>query len=237
MRFKLYFRLENENFPIQYRKSILSYIKFALAEYNEEYFKRFYNEKDNIIKPFTFSVFFKFPKIIEENILIESKEFELNISIENYETAIILYNAFNKQRYKKFSIYQNSWILQGIEMMMEKEIHDESIKIKFLSPLCVRKHQDKKDYYYSYVHEEFEDMLKINIKQQLQISDLPEEIVDNFKIAPIESKKVIIKFYEKKIECSTGIFNIQGDINLLKYLYQAGIGSKRSSGFGMFQII
>ena len=46
-----------------------------------------------------------------------------------------------------------------------------------------------------------------------------------------------MKFYEKKIETSTGIFRITGDKQLLNYLYQAGIGSKRSSGFGMFKIL
>lgn len=39
MRLKLYFKLENEKFPIQYRKSILSFIKRSLTEYSEEYYK------------------------------------------------------------------------------------------------------------------------------------------------------------------------------------------------------
>ena len=47
MRFKLYFELENEHFPIQYRKNILSFIKLSLTEYSEEYYKKLYNEKDN----------------------------------------------------------------------------------------------------------------------------------------------------------------------------------------------
>ena len=63
------------------------------------------------------------------------------------------------------------------------------------------------------------------------------ELVDTLKITPIKAKKVIIKFYEKQIECSTGIFALEGDIELLSYLYKAGIGSKHSVGFGMFQIV
>ena len=38
MRFKFLFTLENEKFPIQYRKSIMSFIKMSLQEYNEETF-------------------------------------------------------------------------------------------------------------------------------------------------------------------------------------------------------
>ena len=66
---------------------------------------------------------------------------------------------------------------------------------------------------------------------------MPENIVDTFEIKSDNYKKVIVKFYEKKIESTLGSFNIKGDIDLLRYLYQAGVGSKRSSGFGMFEII
>lgn len=237
MRYKLYFTLENQTIPIDYRKNIISYIKHALQEYDEKYYKKFYNEKDPIIKPYTFAVFFNQPQINEEEIIVEDKKFELNISIEDYEASIILYNAFNKQKYKKFSINKNSWTLKNIELTIEKEIKDNNMTIKFLSPLCVRNRQNQKDYYYSFEHKEFEETLKMNIKEQLKITNIPKELVESLKITPIKAKKVIIKFYEKKIECSTGVFNLQGDIELLNYIYKAGMGSKHSAGFGMFQIV
>ena len=159
------------------------------------------------------------------------------MTIENYETAIILYNAFNHQKCKKFSINQNSWTLQNIVLIPEKEIKDNKIVIKFQAPLCTRERIEKKDYYYSYEDEKFEETLKMNVKEQLKITNIPLELVDTLKITPIKAKKVIIKFYEKQIECSTGIFALEGDIELLSYLYKAGIGSKHSVGFGMFQIV
>lgn len=161
----------------------------------------------------------------------------MNMTIENYETAIIIYNAFNHQKNKKFSINQNSWKLENIVLIPEKEIKDNKIIIKFQSPLCARKREENKDYYYSFENEKFENTLKINVKEQLKITNIPLESVDTLKITPIKAKKVIIKFYEKQIECSTGIFEIEGDIELLNYLYKAGMGSKHSAGFGMFQIV
>lgn len=62
MRMKLYFTLENEKMPIDYRRSIISFIKLSLSEYSENEFKKYYNQKDNIIKPYAFSIFFKHPK-------------------------------------------------------------------------------------------------------------------------------------------------------------------------------
>lgn len=71
----------------------------------------------------------------------------------------------------------------------------------------------------------------------MKITDFPETIVDTFRIEPINAKKIVVKYYEKQIECSTGIFKISGDKKLLEYLYKAGMGSNHSAGFGMFQII
>ena len=229
MRIKLYFTLENTKMPIDYRRSIISFIKLALSEYSEDEFEKYYNQKDNIIKPYAFSVFFRKPKINGEEIVMEDKKFEMNMTMENYETAITLYNAFNHQKNKKFSISQNSWKLQNIVLIPEKEIKDNKIVIKFQSPLCVRLREENKDYYCSFENEKFEETLKINIKEQLKITNIPIESVDTLKIAPIKAKKVIIKFYEKQIECSTGIFALEGEIELLKYLYRAGVGSKHSA--------
>lgn len=237
MRLKLYVNLENEKIPIDYRRNIISFIKLSLSEYQEEYFFEYYNAKDNIIKPYAFSVFFQKPKIIKDEIIVENKRFEINMTIGNYETAIIIYNALNNQKHKKFSIKQNSWILNNIELMPEKEIKEDKIVIKFQAPLCVRSRENNKDYYYSYENEKFEEILKINIKEQLKTTDIPTETVDTFTIKPINAKKVLIKFYEKCIECSTGTFELSGNKELLKYLYQAGVGSRHSAGFGMFQIL
>ena len=122
-------------------------------------------------------------------------------------------------------------------MLMETQEITDKMQIKFLSPLVVRGRQNQKDYYYSYRHQEFLDILKINIKEQLSITNLSKELVDEISLEAVDTKKTVIKFYEKNIECSLGTFQIEGKKELLKYLYQAGIGSKRSSGFGMFEIL
>ena len=237
MRLSLNFDLENEHLPIQYRECVLSFIKLSLSEYDMEYFKKFYNNKDNIIKPYTFSVFFKSPEFKENEIIINNKKLDINLSIADYEASIILYNAFNQQKNKKFSLNRNSWTLKNISMLMEKKISSNEIIIKFMSPLVVRSRQNQKDFYYSFEYKEFLDILKINIEEQLSITNFPKNIVDTFCLEPIKAKKVIVKFYEKKMETSVGIFKMSGDKELLKYLYEAGLGSRHSAGFGMFEIV
>lgn len=58
MRFKFLFTLVNEKFPIQYRKSIMSFIKMSLQGYDEKEFNKLYHAKDPIMKPYTFARYF-----------------------------------------------------------------------------------------------------------------------------------------------------------------------------------
>ena len=237
MRIKLYFELEKEEIPIQYRKTIISYVKHCLEKYDTKYYSQYYNEKDPIIKQYAFSAYYKQQNIEKDKIILKDKNLELNITTSDYETGIILYNSFNKQKYQKYPLNNNTMTLKNITMIIEKEITTDKIIVKFQAPLCVRSRENSKDYYYSYENEKFEEILKINIKEQLKITNIPLETVDTFKIKPIKAKKIIIKFYEKYIECSTGTFELSGNKELLEYLYKSGMGSKHSAGFGMFQII
>lgn len=239
MRYKLYFNLENEHFPLDYRRSIISFIKLSLSEYNKEYFDKYYKNNDNIIKPYTFAVFFYGAKFEKNEICIKERKFELNISIADYETALILYNSFNHQKNKKFSLNNNSFTLNSISVIPEKVISSENVNIKFLSPLVVRNRnrETKKDYYVSYSHEKFLDTLKTNIKVQLEEFKKLNLNLQDFDLVPIKPQKTVVKFYEKQIECSFGEYELKADRRVIEFLYKCGMGSKHSAGFGMFKIL
>lgn len=237
MRYKLFFELENKDISIQYRKSILSFFKKSLSEYDNEIYEKLYHAKDPIMKPYTFSVFFRESEFRENRIIVNSKQMELNISIADYEIAVILYNAFNHQRNKIFHLEHNSMTLKNIVLIQEKQINTEEITIKFMSPLIVRQRENEKDYYFSVEGEKFLETLKINIKEQLKLTNYSMDIVDSIKLEKINGRKTVVKFYEKQMEGSIGTFKLFGNKELLNFLYRAGIGSRRSSGFGMFEII
>lgn len=237
MRYKLFFELENKDMSIQYRKSVLSFFKKSLSEYDNEIYEKLYHAKDPIIKPYTFSVFFKDSEFKEDRIIVNSKQMELNISIADYEIAVILYNAFNHQRNKIFHLEHNSMTLKNIVLIQEKQINTEEITIKFMSPLIVRQRENEKDYYFSVEGEKFLETLKINIKEQLKLTNYSMDIVDSIKLEKVNGRKTVVKFYEKQMEGSIGTFKLFGNKELLNFLYRAGIGSRRSSGFGMFEII
>lgn len=237
MRLKLIFQLENNILDIQYRKSIISWIKHALQAYDENLFQEIYNNNNK--KTFTFAPILSNPKFDKEKVTMQDNQFSIVFSAYNYIYGLHLYNSFVKQKFQKFSLNQNSMKLTSIIMLKEKEINENEITIKMSSPIICRNHDKTtlKDMYYAYDREEFTKYLKINIEEQLTAENLNTALLNSFEITPINAKKIIIPVYEKMIECSVGIFKLHGNIELLKYLYKAGIGSKKAMGFGLFEII
>ena len=224
MRYQLTFQLNTEEFPLDYRRIIMSYIKNALSQYDQTTYQKYYHEKDPIMKPFTFSVYFSNPIFKNETILIKDKTIKLNLSIQDYSLSITLYNSINHQRNILFPIANNTITLKNITMIPEDEITTNQITIKFMSPLVVRERKDQKDWYYSYSEEgKFKEILKQNLKEQLSISQIPLEELEDFEIKAVQSKKAIIKFYEKKIETSVGTYILKGNKELLNFLYQCGM--------------
>ncbi len=224
MRYQLTFELNNEKFPLDYRRTIMSYIKNALSQHDKDTYQKYYHDKDPIVKPFTFSVYFNSPIFEKETIIIKDHTIKLNLSIQDYSLAIILYNSINHQRNIPFPIANNNMTLKNITMIPEDEIATNQITIKFMSPLVVRERKAQKDWYYFYSEEsKFQEVLKQNLKEQLSISKIPLETIENFEIRAIQPKKTIIQFYEKKIEASVGTYVLKGDKDLLKFLYQCGM--------------
>lgn len=236
MRFKMYFELENPKLNIQYRKNIISYIKHAMQDYDENLYQEMYS--GNSTKTFTWAPILSKPKFEQEIIQLQDNNFSILFSAYNYLYALHLYNAFFKQLFKKFSLNQNSMTLKNIVMIPEKRI-DNKIKVKMASPMICRNHNQEtlKDMYYSFERPEFEKYIKINILEQMKQENLDSSLLGDFKITPINGKKTIIKLYEKKIEASIGTFELEGNKKLLDYLYKAGIGAKKAMGFGLMEII
>lgn len=237
MRLKLFFELENNKIDNQYRKSIISWIKHALENYDKNLYQEIYDS--NHKKTFTFATILPKPQFQKEEVILENNQFSVVFSAYNYVYALHIYNSFLKQKYQKYALHQNSMTLTNIILIPEKEITEDKITIKMSSSLIVRNHDREtlKDIYYAFNKEGFEKYLRINIEEQLQAENLDTKILEEFEITPIKAKKIIIPVYEKMIECSIGIFEMKGDKTLLNYLYRAGIGAKKAMGFGLFEVI
>ncbi|APT75249.1 hypothetical protein XO10_01715 [Marinitoga sp. 1135] len=234
MRLKLVFNLKENAFPKDYRRVFMSFIKKSLQSYDEMLYTKYYKNQDPILKDYTFSVYFgkcKFLDFIE----LENTNLSLFFSTPSYTTGAYFYNAFMNMKFEAFPIKGNSLKLTKIIKIPEKVIHKNEVIVKTLSPILIREHTKETDKFYYFDEDKAIDILKENIKYQY--TKLFDYKISDFTIKPLDIKKTTVLNYNKKIKSNLGIFKISGDTKLLGFLYKSGIGSKRSSGFGMVEII
>ena len=252
MRIKLHFELENKIIPKDYRVLILSFIKHSLEKNFEKSYKEIYESKP-IMKFFTFSVYLPKPKIEKDKIELDKNYFNAVFSIYDNKRFIEFYNSFNSMIIKNneenkehpYPLKDNKMRLKNITMENEKIITSNRAIIKFLSPLVVRKHEEitinekrkGKDIYLDFNDSDFNEQLNYSVTRLIKDLKL-NGVNSNIKLEPCKSaRKTVIDFKNVLIHSSIGEYIISGESELLNILYKTGIGSKRSGGFGMFDVI
>lgn len=239
MKFECVFELKTETLPIDYRRCILSFIKKCLSTANEgKYFDDYYGPSKD--KPFCFSVVFGNPVFTKDIITVNDKKLRLIISTADTRTGFIIFSAVVAYKDKTFNLpYDNGMKLMQIRQLNEQTVNGNSALIKMLEPLCIRSHNrdNNKDWYYSCKQNDvFEKEASNVIKNQLIQAGFSDEM-SNVKISPIKAKTIVVKHYSINIECSVGEFMLQGDKKALDYLLKSGIGSRKSSGFGVAKLL
>ncbi|AEX84724.1 CRISPR-associated endoribonuclease Cas6 [Marinitoga piezophila KA3] len=156
----------------------------------------------------------------------------------------ILNNLFEKDR---FSLGENILYLSSVISLGSFYTEKNIINIKMLTPLEVHKteiiNNKKKTIYYSPFSAEFEELINLNLKHKWE-AFYNKELKESIKIIPLfnENKYKKIVYYglgDKKyiIEGWMGNYKMKGDPKIIKFLYDVGLGSKNSQGFGMFEVL
>ena len=106
------------------------------------------------------------------------------------------------------------------------------------SSICVREHNKEKneDKYYIYSDPEFREKLDIVLKNELR-SIISEKDIEEIVVNPIQCSKCVVKHYGNYIDTSIGLFEISAKPYILNYLHNVGIGSRKSAGFGMIELV
>jgi len=243
MRIKIEFETEHEDLPIDYRRKFVSYLKGALEDYNSDLFVALYGEGHSP-KPFCFSLYFV-PEVIivKDGITLRSKRFLVWFTTQEVLMGVHLVNAFMARRNQWFPLgdCNNKLKALSITKVQEHPITANVVSFKILSPIVIRDHDENKgkDWYLTFEDDGFEEIWKRNLTTELQNvfgRDVSGDI-NALHIMPIHLKKTVVKSYGIYIPCTIGSLVLEGERYLLEYLYKAGIGSKRSMGFGCLDVV
>ena len=161
---------------------------------------------------------------------------------ERGKTGLIFYAAFLEAKNKVFPLPEgNAMTLQAV--YMKKEHHITSNKVLFKTVvgggLVVREHNEEtnKDHFYSFDEEGFMRVLEMVLRNELVHAKFPEYLINEVSVDVISCKKILVKQYGIYVDANVGMFQVEGHPDILNYLYQAGMGSKRSMGYGLLDVV
>jgi CRISPR-associated endoribonuclease Cas6 len=242
VRFSVELSLEEEKFPKDKNRIFISLLKNNFSGYNQEYFESQYKNMPNKMKNFTFSVYMGKCKFLRDEIVVPDKKIYLNFSTNNYEDGIMFYNSFLTNMGKEYPLKNNKMKIEKIRMIKEKVIYDNKVIFKTLSPIVVREHggDNKKTWYHSLSNEKGQVIFKENMRQQLG-DEFGEKAMYDFEDIEIDISKdnrdVKVKNYGIEVLSNVTKIQMKAKPYILDYFYKVGVGSKRSSGFGMLDIV
>lgn len=235
---------KTDSIPAAYSMMFVSLIKEALKKVNLSYYESLYNygsKSNKKIKNFSFSVFIKDYKLNGDVFEVNDKVI-LNVTTTDYEFGINIYNGLlnmNEFQYKNFYLHKLK-----LSVIKEKFVSKPEIILKTLSPICIK---DKAN---NFLAPEDDGYIKeLNyITNTALIAHRGYGLKESLNFQSILMKKVVVKenirsFTENTdktifyVNAYSGIFKLSGDVEDLNYIYQGGIGYRRSQGFGMIDIV
>ena len=242
MRFKLDFIIDQSELNADYRRYVLSFIKNALSQsVNGDLLERYYKDTDT--KDFTWTMIVSKPQFTKEKFRFADNKFSLVFSTDDgRQTGMYLMLAFLNQKNKRYPADEgNFFTLKNIVQLDQKEIKGTTVRFHTMpgASLVVRDHDrdTNRDKYYSCEDEEYPGRLEQALKTQAEMAGFLEEAVGSIALRSIAGRKVVVKHYGVYLDATIADFTVQGENRILQYFYQNGVCSRRSSGFGMVDVV
>lgn len=224
--------------PSSYRKNIASLIKEALAD-SDIYVKYYASPKRNKQKPFTFSVSLSVEKTEKGSLILNNNCVRLYFSACDSIFLTKIYNGLLSLKPEFTAFHPYKMELRNFHMQKPHPITDQEMLFKTYSPVLVRNIENKKGKgFIDFSHDNFDNNLFFSIRNLCRnFLDKDYELSrEQVEITTFKCKSAVAKNYGGEIG-TRGFFNIKAPIEVLQLIYDAGLGAKRSQGFGMMRII
>lgn len=242
MQLKVFLKLDTELvLPINYNHILQGIIYHSASSIDISHTKKLHNEGINAdnytntnFKLFSFSKIIGKYKIVGKNIVFsESIFFEIR-SVDPY-FIFIVYEGLKKNGIK----FKNKTFIPNLEIS-NKVITSDSIYIRMLSPIVALNNlPDGSKEFISPLNNNFSLYISNNFtnKYKAFYGTFPKSEIELI-VADVSYKdKCVTKFKNIYLTAWNGFFYLKGEPEVLNFLYNVGLGSKNSQGFGLFNII
>lgn len=239
MQISIVFKGENITLPLA-RNEIIQGLIYKAASENPTFSDKLHNVGNDFngrkFKLFTFSELDGKYSVENKKIIYPSTA---SLTIRAFEPYLIqlLFLYFSKNKYVKLGL--NTVEVKDVRLD-EFHVYENKINVKTLSPVTVYSTtEDGHTIYYSPNDPEFYSRIKANAERKYKSFFGDEEEFD-LSIKAVENQKFVkraTRFKSTFITAWHGEFVLEGSAKILNFLYQTGLGSKNSEGFGMVEEI
>lgn len=126
-------------------------------------------------------------------------------------------------------------------ILMDETVEENTLLIEMITPICVYSTdpETKKTYFYHPAEQGFEEMISENFirKYTACYGIEPESDVVIEPVRVTEKDKFVTNYKGFYLSGWKGIYRLYGERKYLDFLYQTGLGSRNSQGFGMFRLL
>lgn len=191
---------------------------------------------------------FTFSRIMGDyNLKRDKKEIEFTSPVRLVVSSVIdkFIEEIGNEMLRKESLKlgRNKVNINSLEVS-NLDLADQKYRIKMLSPVTIystlsKADGKKKTYYYSPFEDEFSELIAENARKKYKAyygKDAEGKLsVKPFKVNSRNQK--VISYKRTIIKGWMGLYELEGDSELISMVYDTGLGGKNAQGFGCFEII
>lgn len=248
MRITIYFEMNKPvTFPIQYNHMLQGFIYNHISEELADFLhdKGFQDkEGGRTFKLFTFSRLnagrFQIDRVKKTITFSESLSLTISSPWEEFM------RQFAETMVVKGLVQLGSYqlLVSSIKVHLKPEITDR-LMIKMLSPITVYSTVTKGDggkltYYYHPSEKDFRRLVVENLFKKYRAFHQAEPSCNEFTLTPLrvgtKDERIII-FNDTVIKGWMGKYQLDAPSSLIEFAYDAGLGSRNSQGFGLFEAL
>ena len=237
LRIKIILEKENLVLPLAYQ-SILQGVIYSMIQstkLGDYYHDVGYQFDKKVFKCFVFSnIFGKYT--VENNHLIIQDEFYFYLSSQDEKFIKVIYQYLTTHQY--LMIQGEKVKIKLINTFEPKYFSDiKLITIKTLSPMLIYSTKNDFSIYYTPSDDKANQYILNNLIDKSRAYGYPMEQV-NFQIKKVDfEKRRMVKYKHCVYPAYLTQMQVEVDYNTLSFIYNCGLSSKNSAGFGMIEII
>lgn len=217
--------------PLDYRRRLISLMKrvFGIREFIE-----------SSTRPYTFAVYLGKNVKVGEHFIEGVKFINLRVSTGDPVYGLRLYNGLLSLKGELHKVGEAEFNIKDIQLQEEGDWSKGYFKS--LSPVVVERPKGKEDNpklrYALPMEEDFEaSTLENTLRRFVAIKGYTPE-VRHFSFEFESYKEQMLKHYGGYVRCFLGKFRIRTDNpELLKFVYQYGLGLRTGQGFGYLEVV